>query len=70
MQFIKSHMVCTHNNTDGNKLAIFSGIALYYGVTYIVYKTCLKGVYSVQDKIKVFMKSLVLNVSKMGKSRG
>ena len=21
----------THNNTDGNKLVIFSGIALYYG---------------------------------------
>ena len=26
----------THNNTDGNKLVIFSGIALYYGDTYIV----------------------------------
>ena len=25
----------THNNTDGNKLAIFSGIALYYGDTNI-----------------------------------
>ena len=24
------------NNTDGNKLVIFSGIALYYGDTYIV----------------------------------
>ena len=26
----------THNNTDGNKLVIFSGIALYYDDTYIV----------------------------------
>ena len=26
----------THNNTDGNKLVIFSGIALYYGDNYIV----------------------------------
>ena len=26
----------TRNNTDGNKLMIFSGIALYYGDTYIV----------------------------------
>ena len=25
--------LCTHNNTDGNKLVIFSGIALYYGET-------------------------------------
>ena len=25
-----------HNNTDGNKLVIFSGIAFYYGDTYIV----------------------------------
>ena len=25
----------TRNNTDGNKLVIFSGIALYYGDTYI-----------------------------------
>ena len=26
----------THNNTDGNKLVIFSSIALYYGDTYKV----------------------------------
>ena len=26
----------THSNTDGNKLMIFSGIALYYGDTYIL----------------------------------
>ena len=26
----------TRNNTDGNKLVIFSGIALYYGDTYIL----------------------------------
>ena len=26
----------TRNNTDGSKLVIFSGIALYYGDTYIV----------------------------------
>ena len=45
MQFIKSRIfyythllslalllvLCTRNNTDGNKLVIFSGIALYYG---------------------------------------
>ena len=24
-------MLCTHNNTDGNKLVIFSSMALYYG---------------------------------------
>ena len=29
-------MLRTHNNTDGNKLVIFSGIALYYGDTYII----------------------------------
>ena len=29
-------MLRTHNNTDGNKLVIFSGIALYYGDTYIL----------------------------------
>ena len=29
-------MLRTHNNTDANKLVIFSGIALYYGDTYIV----------------------------------
>ena len=28
-------MLRTCNNTDGNKLVIFSGIALYYGDTYI-----------------------------------
>ena len=27
---------CTHNNTDGNKLVIFYGIALYYGDTYML----------------------------------
>ena len=27
----------TRNNTDGNKLVIFSGIALYYGDNYIVF---------------------------------
>ena len=26
----------TRNNADGNKLVIFSGIALYYGDTYII----------------------------------
>ena len=36
-------MLHTHNNTDGNKLVIFSGIALYYGDTYIYYGilTCI-----------------------------
>ena len=29
-------MLHTRNNTDGNKLVIFSGIALYYGDTYIL----------------------------------
>ena len=29
-------MLRTHSNTDGNKLVIFSGIALYYGDTYIL----------------------------------
>ena len=29
-------MLYTHNNTDGNKLVIFLGIAWYYGDTYIV----------------------------------
>ena len=29
-------MLHTLNNTDGNKLVIFSGIALYYGDNYIV----------------------------------
>ena len=29
-------VLCTRNNTDGNKLVIFSGIALYYGDTYIL----------------------------------
>ena len=28
----------TRNNTDSNKLVIFSGIALYYDDTYIVFK--------------------------------
>ena len=30
------HVLHTHNNTDSNKLVIFSGIASYYGDTYIV----------------------------------
>ena len=30
-------MLCTRNNTDGNKLVIFSGIASYYGDNYIIY---------------------------------
>ena len=29
-------MLHTRNNTDGNKVVIFSGIALYYGDTYII----------------------------------
>ena len=29
-------VLCTRNSTDGNKLVIFSGIALYYGDTYII----------------------------------
>ena len=29
-------VLCTRNNTDGNKRVIFSGIALYNGDTYIV----------------------------------
>ena len=29
-------MLHTHNNTDGNKLVIFSGIASYYGDNYII----------------------------------
>ena len=38
-------MLCTRNNTDGNKLVIFSGIALYYGDTYILLEvvTSLRG---------------------------
>ena len=32
-------MLRTRNNTDGNKLVIFSGIALYYGDTYIVLRS-------------------------------
>ena len=34
-------MLRTHNNTDGNKLVIFSSVALYYGDTYIVIVRCL-----------------------------
>ena len=34
-------VLCTRNNTNGNKLVIFSGIALYYGDTYIT-SLCLK----------------------------
>ena len=29
-------MLCTRNNTDSNKLVIFSGIASYYGDNYII----------------------------------
>ena len=29
-------VLCTRNNTDGNKLVIFSDIALYYGDIYII----------------------------------
>ena len=32
-------VLCTRNNTDGNKLVIFSGIASYYGDNYII-ATC------------------------------
>ena len=32
----------TRNNTDGNKLVIFSGIASYYGDNYIVLKSMEK----------------------------
>ena len=34
-------MLHTRNNTDGYKLVIFSGIALYYGDTCIVSPTCI-----------------------------
>ena len=35
-------MLHTRNNTDGNELVIFSGIALYYGDNYIFFDgTCL-----------------------------
>ena len=30
-------MLCTQNNTDGDKLITFSGIALHYGDNYIVW---------------------------------
>ena len=33
-------MLRTHNNTDGNKLVIFSGIALYYGDNYMYIIIC------------------------------
>ena len=29
-------VLCTCNNTDGNKLVIYSGIAFYYGDNYII----------------------------------
>ena len=32
----------THNNTDSNKLVIFSGTVLYYGNTYIICHPCLE----------------------------
>ena len=34
---IANLMLHTHDNTDGNKLIIFSGIALYYSDNYILY---------------------------------
>ena len=34
--FVAVGIVTTHNDTDGNKLVIFSSIALYYGDTYII----------------------------------
>ena len=33
-------MLRTRNNTDGNKLVIFSGIASYYGDNYIISQVC------------------------------
>ena len=38
-------MQCTQNNTNDNKLVIFSGITLYYGDTYIVLIICLVTLY-------------------------
>ena len=32
-------VLCTCNNTDGNKLVIFSGIAWYYGDIYNIFIT-------------------------------
>ena len=37
-------MLRTRNNTDGNKLVIFSGIALYYGDTYIILRRVVDSV--------------------------
>ena len=34
-------MLCTRNNTDGSKLEVFSGIALYCGDTCIIFSTSL-----------------------------
>ena len=34
-------VLCTRNNTDGNKLVIFSHITLYYGDNYIVLESQL-----------------------------
>ena len=36
LQVMRESVSCTRNNTDGNKLVIFSGIALYYGGNYLV----------------------------------
>ena len=33
----------THNNTDGNKLVIFSSISLYYGDTHILMDSTYRG---------------------------
>ena len=40
----------TRNNTDSNKLIIFSGIALYYGDTYIIILLILFIYFCVQGK--------------------
>ena len=42
-------VLCTCNNTDGNKLVIFSGIASYYGDNYI-WSWCIPAIYwGIQD---------------------
>ena len=49
-------VLCTRNNIDGNKLLIFSGIALYYGDTYM-WQSCVEiEDYSITyfDRITVF----------------
>ena len=44
-------MLHTRNNTDGNKLVIFSGIASYYGDNYILYSTVHRMKYLESDII-------------------